>query len=242
MIIFVEFLYDKLKNIKNMKLKFILLLLTFSVNVFLFSQNKTSNNKKAESVENTKGKKTSKLDVAIAKFTSGAAKNAGWYKDGTGPISGSSNQARQDYEAMGYGEVAKAENWNPLVPPSNMAERARKYEEKKQMELIGLIVLGGILLFFGYKLITNNKKDKKPEVPKDYNEKDYDEVKKKLNDMFSDDLLTKEELEAKLADLEEKQMKEKKAAEISLKKEKLYKAYQEGIITLEEYNAKLNSL
>ncbi len=225
-----------------MKLKFILLLLTFSVNVFLFSQNKTSNNKKAESVENTKGKKTSKLDVAIAKFTSGAAKNAGWYKDGTGPISGSSNQARQDYEAMGYGEVAKAENWNPLVPPSNMAERARKYEEKKQMETIGLVVLGGILLFFGYKLITNNKKDKKPEVPKDYNEKDYDEVKKKLNDMFSDDLLTKEELEAKLADLEEKQMKEKKAAETNLKKEKLYKAYQEGIITLEEYNAKLNSL
>ena len=110
------------------------------------------------------------------------------------------------------------------------------------MELIGLIVLGGILLFFGYKLITNNKKDKKPEMLKDYNEKDYDEVKRKLNDMFSDDLLTKEELEAKLADLEEKQMKEKKAAEISLKKEKLYKAYQEGIITLEEYNAKLNSL
>ena len=31
-----------------MKLKFILLLLTFSANVFLFSQNKTSNNKKSE--------------------------------------------------------------------------------------------------------------------------------------------------------------------------------------------------
>ena len=110
------------------------------------------------------------------------------------------------------------------------------------MESIGLVVLGGILLFFGYKLVTSNNKDKEPEVPKDYNEKDYDEVKKKLNDMFSDDLLTKEELDAKLADLEEKQMKEKKAAETNLKKEKLYKAYQEGIITLEEYNAKLNNL
>ena len=49
---------------------------------------------------------------------------------------------------MGYGEVAKAENWDTLVPPSNMAERARKYEQKKQMKTIGLVVLGGILLFF----------------------------------------------------------------------------------------------
>ena len=67
MIIFVEFLYDKLKNIKNMKLKFILLLLTFSVNVFLFSQNKTSNNKKAESVENTKEEKLSEFELNLQK-------------------------------------------------------------------------------------------------------------------------------------------------------------------------------
>ena len=226
-----------------MKLKFILLLLTFSANVFLFSQNKTSNDKKAEPIENTKtGKKDttqlSEIEIGkreVLKKLYGDKPYGSLYVESVG-------HDRQDYEAMGYGEVAKAENWNTLVPPRDMAERARKYEQKKQMELIGLVVLGGILLFFGYKLITNNKKDKKPEVPKDYNEKDYDEVKKKLNDMFSDDLLTKEELEAKLADLEEKQMKEKKAAEISLKKEKLYKAYQEGIITLEEYNAKLNSL
>lgn len=210
-----------------MKLKFILLLLTFSANVFLFSQNKTSNNKKSE------------FEIAIEK---GGKRLDNLKKEGEFFVADGLGQARQDYEAMGYGEVAKAENWDTLVPPSNMAERARKYEQKKQMETIGLVVLGGILLFFGYKLITNNNKDKEPEVPKDYNEKDYDEVKKKLNDMFSDDLLTKEELETKLADLEEKQMKEKKAAEINLKKEKLYKAYQEGIITLEEYNAKLNSL
>ena len=210
-----------------MKLKFILLLLTFSVNVFLFSQNKTSNNKKSE------------FEIAIEK---GSRRLDSLKKEDKFFVANSFGQDRQDYEAMGYGEVAKAENWDTLIPPSNMAERARKYEEKKQMESIGLVVLGGILLFFGYKLITSNNKDKEPEVPKDYNEKDYDEVKKKLNDMFSDDLLTKEELEVKLADLEEKQMKEKKAAEINLKKEKLYKAYQEGIITLEEYNAKLNSL
>lgn len=210
-----------------MKLKFILLLLTFSANVFLFSQNKTSNNKKSE------------FEIAIEK---GGKRLDNLKKEGEFFVADGLGQARQDYEAMGYGEVAKAENWDTLVPPSNMAERARKYEQKKQMETIGLVVLGGILLFFGYKLITNNNKDKEPEVPKDYNEKDYDEVKKKLNDMFSDDLLTKEELETKLADLEEKQMKEKKAAETNLKKEKLYKAYQEGIITLEEYNAKLNSL
>ena len=214
-----------------MKLKFILLLLTFSVNVFLFSQNKTSNNKKAKSQKSDMQLKMKKIEQELY-----AGKPYGSMHIN------SIGAPRQDYEAMGYGEVAKAENWDTLVPPSNMAERARKYEEKKQMELIGLVVLGGILLFFGYKLITNNKKDKKPEMPKDYNEKDYNEVKKKLNDMFSDDLLTKEELETKLAHLEEKQMKEKKAAEISLKKEKLYKAYQEGIITLEEYNAKLNSL
>ena len=210
-----------------MKLKFILLLLTFSVNVFLFSQNKTSNNKKSE------------FEIAIEK---GSRRLDSLKKEDKFFVANSFGQARQDYEAMGYGEVAKAENWDTLIPPSNMAERARKYEQKKQMETIGLVVLGGILLFFGYKLITNNKKDKEPEVPKDYNEKDYDEANKKLNDMFSDDLLTKEELETKLADLEEKQMKEKKAAETNLKKEKLYKAYQEGIITLEEYNAKLNSL
>ena len=210
-----------------MKLKFILLLLTFSANVFLFSQNNTSNNKKSE------------FEIAIEK---GGKRLDNLKKEGEFFVADGLGQARQDYEAMGYGEVAKAENWDTLVPPSNMAERARKYEQKKQMETIGLVVLGGILLFFGYKLITNNNKDKEPEVPKDYNEKDYDEVKKKLNDMFSDDLLTKEELETKLADLEEKQMKEKKAAETNLKKEKLYKAYQEGIITLEEYNAKLNSL
>lgn len=222
-----------------MKLKFILLLLTFSANVFLFSQNKTSNNKKAESVENTKREKENSFNSKIAEAK---AKLGSTEEHGFSTKRSSDGMARPNYEEMGYGEVAEAENWSTLVPPSDMAERARKYEEKKQMESIGLVVLGGILLFFGYKLITNNKKDKKPEVPKDYNEKDYDEVKKKLNDMFSDDLLTKEELEAKLADLEEKQMKEKKAAEISLKKEKLYKAYQEGIITLEEYNAKLNSL
>jgi len=222
-----------------MKLKFILLLLTFFANVFLFSQNKTSNNKKAESVENTKREKENSFNSKIAKAK---AKLDSTEKHGFSTKRSSDGMARPNYEEMGYGEVAEAENWSTLVPPSDMEERARKYEQKKQMKTIGLVVLGGILLFFGYKLITNNKKDKKPEVPKDYNEKDYDEVKKKLNDMFSDDLLTKEELEAKLADLEEKQMKEKKAAEISLKKEKLYKAYQEGIITLEEYNAKLNSL
>ena len=144
-----------------MKLKFILLLLTFSANVFLFSQNKTSNNKKSE------------FEIAIEK---GSRRLDSLKKEDKFFVANSFGQARQDYEAMGYGEVAKAENW------------------------------------------------------------------KKLNDMFSDDLLTKEELETKLADLEEKQMKEKKAAEINLKKEKLYKAYQEGIITLEEYNAKLNSL
>ena len=199
------------------------------MNVFLFSQNKTSNNKKAKSQKSDMQLKMEKIEQELY-----AGKPYGSMHIN------SIGAPRQDYEAMGYGEVAKAENWNTLVPPRDMAERARKYEEKKQMELIGLVVLGGILLFFGYKLVTSN--DKKPEVPKDYNEKDYDEVKKKLNDMFSDDLLTKEELEAKLADLEEKQMKEKKAAEINLKKEKLYKAYQEGIITLEEYNAKLNSL
>jgi hypothetical protein len=222
-----------------MKLKFILLLLTFSVNVFLFSQNKTSNNKKAESVENIKREKENSFNSKIAEAK---AKLGSTEEHGFSTKRSSDGMARPNYEEMGYGEVAEVENWSTLVPPSDMAERARKYEQKKQMETIGLVVLGGILLFFGYKLITNNKKDKKPEVPKDYNEKDYDEVKKKLNDMFSDDLLTKEELEAKLAELEEKQMKEKKAAEISLKKEKLYKAYQEGIITLEEYNAKLNSL
>ena len=222
-----------------MKLKFILLLLTFSANVFLFSQNKTSNDKKAESVENTKREKENSFNSKIAKAK---AKLGSTEKHGFSTKRSSDGMARPNYEEMGYGEVAKAENWDTLVPPSDMAERARKYEQKKQMKTIGLVVLGGILLFFGYKLITNNKKDKKPEVAKDYNEKDYNEVKKKLNDMFSDDPLTKEELEAKLADLEEKQMKEKKAAEISLKKEKLYKAYQEGIITLEEYNAKLNSL
>ena len=228
-----------------MKLKFILLLLTFSVNVFLFSQNKTSNNKKSEPVENTKKKKSqakaTPFDMAVARINK-ETENDSQSKYGLETITSSGGKSRQNYEEMGYGEVAKAENWNTLVPPRDMAERARKYEEKKQMELIGLAVLGGILLFFGYKVITSNNKDKKPEVPQDYNEKDYDEVKKKLNDMFSDDLLTKEELEAKLADLEEKQMKEKKAAEINLKKEKLYKAYQEGIITLEEYNAKLNNL
>jgi hypothetical protein len=210
-----------------MKLKFILLLLTFSVNVFLFSQNKTSNNKKSE------------FEIAIEK---GSRRLDSLKKEDKFFVADGLGQDRQNYEEKGYGEAAKAENWDTLVPPSDMEERARKYEEKKQMESIGLVVLGGILLFFGYKLITNNTKDKEPEVPKDYNEKDYDEVKKKLNDMFSDDLLTKEELETKLADLEEKQMKEKKAAETNLKKEKLYKAYQEGIITLEEYNAKLNSL
>ena len=222
-----------------MKLKFILLLLTFSANVFLFSQNKTSNNKKAESVENTKREKENSFNSKIAEAK---AKLGSTEEHGFSTKRSSDGMARPNYEEMGYGEVAEAENWSTLVPPSDMAERARKYEEKKQMELIGLAVLGGILLFFGYKVITSNNKDKKPEVPQDYNEKDYDEVKKKLNDMFSDDLLTKEELETKLAHLEEKQMKEKKAAETNLKKEKLYKAYQEGIITLEEYNAKLNSL
>ena len=222
-----------------MKLKFILLLLTFFANVFLFSQNKTSNNKKAESVENTKEEKLSEFELNLQK---GKKELDSLKSEGHFTNMSSFGMEKQNYEEMGYGEVAKAEKWNTYVPPVDMAERARKYEEKKQMESIGLVVLGGILLFFGYKLITNNKKDKEPEVPKDYNEKDYDEVKKKLNDMFSDDLLKKEELEDKLADLEEKQMKEKKAAEINLKKEKLYKAYQEGIITLEEYNAKLNNL
>ena len=50
-----------------MKLKFILLLLTFSANVFLFSQNKTSNNKKAESVENTKEEKLSEFELNLQK-------------------------------------------------------------------------------------------------------------------------------------------------------------------------------
>ena len=53
-----------------MKLKFILLLLTFFANVFLFSQNKTSNNKKAKSVENRKtGKKdtTQLSEIEIGK-------------------------------------------------------------------------------------------------------------------------------------------------------------------------------
>ena len=41
-------------------------------------------------------------------------------------------QDRQNYEEKGYGEVAKAENWDTLVPPSDMEERARKYEEKNK--------------------------------------------------------------------------------------------------------------
>ena len=60
--------------------------------------------------------------------------------------------------------------------------------------------------------------------------------------MYSDNLLTKEELEIKLANLEEKQKREKKEVELNLRKEKLYKAYKEGIITLQEYNSKLSSL
>lgn len=149
-----------------MKLKFILLLLTFFANVFLFSQNKTSNNKKAESVENTKREKENSFNSKIAKAKA---------KLGSTEKHGFSTK-----------RSSEAENWDTLVPPSDMEERARKYEQKKQMETIGLVVLGGILLFFGYKIITSNNKDKKPEVPQDYNEKDYDEVKKKLNDMFSD--------------------------------------------------------
>ena len=39
---------------------------------------------------------------------------------------------KQNYEEMGYGEVAKAEKWNTYVPPVDMAERARKYEKKNK--------------------------------------------------------------------------------------------------------------
>ena len=77
---------------------------------------------------------------------------------------------------------------------------------------------------------------------KNYNEKDYNVIKEKLSEMYSDNLLTKEELEIKLANLEEKQKREKKEVELNLRKEKLYKAYKEGIITLQEYNSKLSSL
>ncbi len=131
-----------------MKLKFILLLLTFSVNVFLFSQNKTSNNKKAESVENTKREKENSFNSKIAKAK---AKLSSTEKHGFSTKRSSDGMARPNYEEMGYGEVAKAENWDTLVPPSDMEERARKYEQKKQMETIGLVVLGGILLFLDIK-------------------------------------------------------------------------------------------
>ena len=113
-----------------MKLKFILLLLTFSANVFLFSQNKTSNNKKSESVENRKtGKKdtTQLSEIEIGKREV-LKKLYGDKPYGSLYV----GHDRQDYEAMGYGEVAEAENWNTLVPPRDMAERARKYEEKNK--------------------------------------------------------------------------------------------------------------
>ena len=87
-----------------MKLKFILLLLTFSANVFLFSQNKTSNDKKAESVENIKREKENSFNSKIAK--------------------------------------AKAKLGST---------EEHGFSTKKQMETIGLVVLGGILLFLDIK-------------------------------------------------------------------------------------------
>ena len=94
-----------------------------------------------------------------------------------------------------------------------------------------------VVLFF---YIVTRKKSAQP--LKNYNEKDYNVIKEKLSEMYSDNLLTKEELEIKLANLEEKQKREKKEVELNLSKEKLYKAYKEGIITLQEYNSKLSSL
>ena len=104
-------------------------------------------------------------------------------------------------------------------------------------QYFGLILAIVVVLFF---YIVTRKKSAQP--LKNYNEKDYNVIKEKLSEMYSDNLLTKEELEIKLADLEEKQKREKKEVELNLRKEKLYKAYKEGIITLQEYNSKLSSL
>ena len=88
-----------------MKLKFILLLLTFSATVFLFSQNKTSNNKKAESVENTKREKENSFNSKIAEAK---AKLGSTEEHGFSTKRSSDGMARPNYEEMGYGEVAEA--------------------------------------------------------------------------------------------------------------------------------------
>lgn len=231
-----------------MKLKFILLLVvTFSANMFLFSQSDSSTNKKPLTPAERKQRIASlKIDAQKARLESARELAKIKTADSFGRV-GEGGFGYQGADSSNQNNASSSSSYNDdnYIYENPTGGHSSAVSAGKFIQNMGW-VLGFILpLFFPiiivlcYSFITR-KKSAQP--LKNYNEKDYNVIKEKLSEMYSDNLLTKEELEIKLANLEEKQKREKKEVELNLRKEKLYKAYKEGIITLQEYNSKLSSL